>query len=82
MFIEVVLNLCARHTSVPWEILRCAAELFGIFEYNQFVLQLSMHVSMRDLNALYPLDQGFSNYGPRPHLGSWKIILGSRKKLD
>jgi len=34
--------------------LRCATERFGIFENNQFALQLGMHASMRDLNARYP----------------------------
>jgi len=47
-------NCAPRHTSVPQEILRCAAELFGIIENNQFVLQLGMQASMRDLNANYP----------------------------
>jgi len=50
----VVLKLRAAAQSVPLEILRCAAEHFGIFENNQFVLQLGMQASMRDLNAHYP----------------------------
>jgi len=48
------------------EFLRCAVELFGIFENNQFILQLGMQASMHDLNAHYPLDQCFPTF-----LGLW-----------
>jgi len=49
-------NCAPWHTGVSREILRCAAELLGIFENNHSVLQLGMQACMRDLNAHYPLD--------------------------
>ena len=30
-------------------------------------------------STMIGLDQGFSNYGSRPHLGSWNVILGPQK---
>ena len=47
---------------MPREILKCAAELFEIFEKYQFVLQLGMQASMRDHNAHYPLNHTVFSY--------------------
>jgi len=43
-----------RFSRVPW--------IFEIFEKYQFVLQLGMQASMRDLNAHYPLNNMVFSY--------------------
>ena len=41
------------------------------------------HTLLNQISGIFAhnLDQGFSNYGSRPHLGSHDLVLGSRNIL-